>query len=195
MALGYAHVEGPVGHLLHHDVHGAARGHGRRHPHDLRVLPCQFQERLAKHLLVFSFLRLVFAFQYLARFGVELARCVPNGGVVLGRRIAVAFLRVQVEQLGAFHLLQLAQNPHQVDDAVAVERAEIANVHAIEDVLLVADGALQGVAQADEAFATVVLQHAVALKEACGAEAHLVVGLVGAQAQQILLHAAHGAVD
>ena len=195
VSLGDAHVEGSLGHLLHHDVHRAASGHGGCHAHDAGVLPRQLEQRLAEHLLVLHLLTAsVVALQQLARLGVELSRCVPHGGVVLAGCKAVALLRVQVQQLRPFHVLQLAQYAHQLLHVVAVEGSEVAYVHAVEDVLLVRDGALQRVAQAYEALSAVVLQHSVALHEASGLEAHLVVGLVGAQAQQVLLHAAHRAV-
>ena len=195
VALGDAHVESAVGHGLHHDVHRAARRHGWRNTHDARIQPCQFEERLAKHTLELWRLSAGVALLQLSCLGVELPWGVPHRRVVLGGRIAVSLLRMQVQQLGASHVLNLSEDAHQLHHVVAVERPKVADVHAIENILLMRDGALQSVAQSDESLAAVVLQQAVPLHPSCRLEAQFVVGLVGAQPQEILLHAAHGAVD
>ena len=194
MSLGNAHVEHAVGQLLHGDVHGAARGHGRRDAHYARVLACQLEQRVAEHLLVLLRAALLVALDELSRLGVELPRRVPHGLVVLGGGVAVALLRVQVEQLGALHVLQLPQYAHQLLHVVAVEGAEVAYVHSLEYVLLAGDDALQRVHQAYDALAPVFAEHTVLAHPLRGAEAQSVVGLVGVQVEQVLLHASHGAV-
>ena len=52
---------------------------------------------------------------------------------------------MQMEQLRAFHFLHLAEDAHELFDVVSVERAEIADIHSLEDVLLVRDGTLYGI--------------------------------------------------
>ena len=96
-----------------------------------------------------------------------------------------------MQQLGTSHLLQLPQHPNQFLHVVTVERTEVAYVHSLEDVLLVRDGTLQGVAQADKPLTAVVFQHAVTLHPSGRLEAYLIIGLVGAHAEQILLHATY----
>gem|GEM_PF-6359058 len=54
VSFGYAHVEHSVGHLLHHDAHGASGGHGGRYTHDVVVLPCQFEQGVSEDVLIFG---------------------------------------------------------------------------------------------------------------------------------------------
>ena len=54
-------------------------------------------------------------------FGIKLARSMPDSDIPLGRSIAVAFLGVQVQQFGTFHVFHLAQNTHQFFHIVAVK--------------------------------------------------------------------------
>ena len=61
----------------------------------------------------------------------------PYGGLVFCGLVAVPFLGVQVQQLRTFHVFQLAQQSHYLLDIMPVEWAEVADVHALEDVLLV----------------------------------------------------------
>ena len=49
---GYAYVERAFGHGFHQLVHGATCGHGGRYAHDAGVLPCQFYQRFAEHVLI-----------------------------------------------------------------------------------------------------------------------------------------------
>ena len=53
MSLGYAHVEGAVRHCCHHYVERASCRHGWRNTHYLGVLLCQFEQGIAKHILIF----------------------------------------------------------------------------------------------------------------------------------------------
>ena len=105
------------------------------------------------------------------------------------------FLRMQMEQLGATHVLQLSQDANQVFHAMPIEWTKVANVHPFEDILLMRYSALQRVTQSDQPILPIIMQHAMALHPSGGFEAHLVVGLVCAQAQQVLLHATHRTVD
>ena len=195
MPLGNAHVERPLRQGLHHDVHRAARRHGRRHAHYARVLLCQFEQRVSKHLLEFRRPSLLVAHDALARVHVKLARRVPSRHVLHRRRIAMPLLRVQMQHLRPLHVLQLSQQPHQLHHVMAVEGPEVSDVHALKHVLLVRERALHGVAQSDDALAAVIVHHALRLQPLRGLEANGVIRLVGVQPQQILLHAAHAAVN
>ena len=91
------------------------------------------------------------------RFRIELPGSVPDGDILLGGGVTVAFLCVQMEQSGALHVLQLSQDAHDFLHVVPVEWSEIADVQSFENVLLVADGRFQCVAQSDDAVAAVIL--------------------------------------
>ena len=137
MAFGYSYVEYPLGHLLHHDVHGASCGHGGCHAYNVRILLSKFQECLAEYALEFGRLVAAVGNDALARVNVELAWGMPNGGLVFCGLVAVSFLGMQVQQLRTFHVFQLAQQSHYLLDIMSVEWSEVADVHALEDVLLV----------------------------------------------------------
>ena len=156
MPLGYAHVEAALGHLAHHDVHGAARWHGRCYAHDAFVPACHLQQCLAKDILIARRHIGGIAFDLFARFGVELARSMEYGGVVLGRLVAVPLLCVNVQQARTSHLLDALQGVDQRDDIVPVVRTEIANVHTLEHVLLVVYEGFDGVVQSHDAFLALV---------------------------------------
>jgi hypothetical protein len=179
MPLGNAHVEASVGHGLHHDVHRAAGGHGRCYPYNLGVLLSQFEERMAEDILELGRHPCGVIQDTLSGGGVELTRSVPDGGRLLGRFVALALHRVQMQQLGALHVLELPEQAHHLLDVVPVEGSEVADVHTLEDVLLMADGTLDGVVEPDDALATVVVEVALGMQPLRGLEAYLVVSLVG----------------
>ena len=70
----------------------------------------------------------------------------------------MAFLCVQVQQLGSFHALHLSQDAYQCFHVVAVEGPEVADVHALEDILLVRDSRFHGIRQTNQAAPAVILQ-------------------------------------
>ena len=150
---------------------------------------------MTKHILVFLRFVGIVVHQSLARVRIELAWGVPGGHVFLCRGVAVTLLSVQVQQFRTSHVLNLSEDAHEFLDVMPVEGSEVSDVHSLEDVLLVRDGTLQGVRQADNAVFPVVIEHALAVHPSRGLEAQGVVGLVGAQIQQVLLHATHAAVD
>ena len=195
MTFGNADIEGAFRHLVHHDVHGAACRHGGCHTHNLGILTGQLQQRLAKDVLeTRRYVGGVLDYT-LSRLGIKPAWGVPDGDILLGRGVAVAFLGVQVQQFGTAHAFQLAQDAYQFLDVVTVEGTEVADVHAFEDVLLVRNGRLDSIRQADESTTAVVLKESDAVQPSRHLEAQGIVGLVGTQRQQVLLHAAHGTVD
>ena len=95
MTLGDTHIESPVRHGLHQDIHRAARGHGR-YAHYPWVLASQLQQRLAEHVLVFG--RLVGAVGHyaLARLGIKLARSMPDGSLLLCGLVALTLYGMQM---------------------------------------------------------------------------------------------------
>ena len=62
--------------------------------------------------LIFWFLILRIALNQLSRLRIELTGGMPHRCVMLRRGIAVAFLRVQMQQLGTVHVLDLPQDAH-----------------------------------------------------------------------------------
>ena len=113
---------------------------------------------MSEDILVFLGLGWITVYDAFARLRVELAWGVPCGDVALGGRIAVTFLRMQMQQLRSFHVLQLLENTHQLLDVVSVERPEVADVHAVEDVLLMGDGALDGIRETLQSVLAVIVQ-------------------------------------
>ena len=90
---------------------------------------------------------------------------------------------------------RVVQEAHDLLHIVPVERPEIADVHALEDVLLMAQGRLDGVVEPYDALAALVVQMAFGVQPSRGLEPQAVVGGVGVEVQEILLHASHGPVD
>ena len=195
MAFGNADIERAVGHGLHHDVHGATRRHGRCDTDDAIVLPGQLKECLTEHILIFRRLVAVVAHQAFTSLGIELSGCMPDGGLLFGGLIALALRGMQMQELRSAHFLQLPENAHQLLHVMSVERSEIADVHAFEDVLLVGQCRLQRIVQSNEAFAAVVVHHATCLQPLRCLEAQAVIGGIGVELQKIFLHSANGTVD
>ena len=63
-----------------------------------------------------------------------------------------------MEQFRAFHVLELLEYAHDVLHVVTIEGTEVAHVHALKDVLLMADSRLDGIVQPDDAFPAVVVE-------------------------------------
>ena len=75
----------------------------------------------------------------------------------------MSLLGVQVQQLGTFHILDLSHNTHQLLDIMSVEGAEIADIHAVKDILLVSNGTLDGIRQALDAVLAVIIHQSFAV--------------------------------
>ena len=195
MTFGDTHVKDTVRHLLHHDVHRATRRHGGSHTNNLGIAPCQLQQRMAKDFLKLWRLVARVGYDTLARFRIEAAGSMPNGGRLLGRLVTFAFDRVEMQQLGAPHILELAHDPHHFLDVVSVKGSEVADVHAFKDILLMADSTLQGIVEPDDAFPPVVVEIALGVEPLRCFEAQTVVSFVGVEVEQIFLHAANSMVD
>ena len=195
MPLGNSHIEASVGHLLHHYVHGASCGHGRGHANYTVVLACHFQQGFSEHVLITG--RHVgrgIVADALSRFGVELAGCMEGGGVLHGRLVAVAFLRVYVQESRAAHFLYAAQGLHQGYNVVSVLRAEVAYVYALEHVVLVVYEGLYGVVQSYDALLALFGEPSPVGQFVCRAVAEAVVCAACVQVVQVGVHASHGTV-
>ncbi len=103
----------------------------------------QLHERAAEDILIAG--RGALRGDAFARVGVETPRGVPRGLVVFGGEVAFAFGGHDVEELRAFDLAQCAQRAHQLGEVVAVDRPEIAEVEALEEVRVVQKPLLQTV--------------------------------------------------
>ena len=134
---------------------------------------------MAKHILEFGGLIGVVLQNALARVGIEFSGRVPHGSLLFGRFVAFAFDGVQMKQLRTFHVFKLLQHSHNFNDVVAIERTEIADVHAFEHVLLMAQCTLQRIVKADEPFAPAVVEITFAAQPTAGFEAQTVVGFGG----------------
>ena len=195
MSLGDSHVEGTVGHRLHHDVHGASCRHGWCHTYYFWVLLGEFQKRVAEYILVFRRFVAGVCDEALTSFRVEFARCMPDGSTLLGRFVTLALGGMQVEQLRTFHFLELLQQSYHFLDVMTVERTEVSDIHSLEDVLLMAQCRFQRIVQADDALLAVVVEVAFGVEPLRSLETKLVVSFIGVEVQKILLHASHGTVD
>ena len=119
----------------------------------------------------------------------------PDGSLLLRRGISLAFHGVEMQELGTAHVLELFQYAHHLADIVAVERSEVAYVHALEDILLMGKRRLQGIVEADKPFPAVFIKVAFGMEPLRSLEAQAIVCGIGIKIEQILLHAAHGTVN
>ena len=100
-----------------------------------------------------------------------------------------------MQQLRTFHFLELLQQSYHLLDIMPVERTEVSDIHSLENVLLMAQCRFQRIVQADDALLAVVVEIALGVEPLRCLETQLVVGFVGVEVQEILLHASHGTVD
>ena len=149
---------------------------------------------MPKHILELWWLIAVVLHKTLSCFGVELSRCVPHCCALLGRFVSLAFRGVQVQQFRSFHIFKLVQHPYHFLDIVPVEWAEVAYVHTLEEVLLLGKSRLDGVVQANNALASLVVQYAFGVQPLRCLETKSVVSFVGIEVEQVLLHTANGSV-
>ena len=147
MSFGYAYIEGPLGHLLHHGCHSASCGHGRRNSHDAAVHPSQFRECVSEHILIFGWLSAGFCVQAFSCLGIISSWGMIERGVLFCRFESFSLHRVYVQEFGTLHVLYQVQCVDQFYDIVPVAWTEISDVHPLEDVLLVGEKRLQGVVE------------------------------------------------
>ena len=119
----------------------------------------------------------------------------PDGSTLLGWFVSLALGGMQVEQLWAFHVSELIQDSYHFLYIMTVEWSEVSDVHSLEDILLMAQCRLEGIVQPDDAVLAVIIENTLGVEPLRSLEANLVVGLVGVELEEILLHATHGTVD
>ena len=149
---------------------------------------------MSKYILELWWLIAVVLHKTLSCFGVELSGCVPHRCALLGRFVSLAFRGVQVQQFWPFHIFKLVQHPYHFLDIVPVEWAEVAYVHTLEEVLLLGKSRLDGVVQANNALASLVVQYAFGVQPLRCLETKPVVSFVCIEVEQVLLHTANGSV-
>ena len=127
--------------------------------------------------------------------GIVSARCMEDNGVLLGSLESFPLDGVNMQQLGPLHILDLTQGGHQLYYVMAVAGSEIADVHTIEDVLLVGQQGLQRVVEPDNLLTAALVQDAPFEEMLRCPEPQIVIELAGVHLVQILLHAAHTMVN
>ena len=158
MPLGNTYIESTVWHRLHHDVHGASCRHGWRHTYNLRVLLSQFQQRLSENILIFRRLVAGIGNDSLTRFRIEFAWRVPDGSTLLGWFVTLSLGGMQMQQLRTLHVLKLFEYSRHFLHVMTVERSEVADIHTLEDVLLMTQCRLQCIVQAQDALLAVFVE-------------------------------------
>ena len=146
VTLGDTHVEATLGHFVHHNVERTTRRHSGRDTHNAVVAACQIEQRLTENILITRGGIGRSAIQSLARFEVEMTRCVPHRLVLLGGSVTLTLDRQYVQQLGPFDLTQIAQRAHQRGKIVTVDRTEIAEAETLEQIAILQDTLLDDVA-------------------------------------------------
>ncbi len=156
-------IEHTSRHLGLHGRYRRTRRHSSRYSHNLVVLACQFEQSVAKHVLIFKRLaRLGVAFGTVAGSHVETSRCMPRGRVGLGGRVALALHGTQVQYARPFHIPDIVEHLHNGAYVVAVEGTEITYVQPLEDILLLRQQRLQAVVETQQR-ATAPVAHKVEL--------------------------------
>ena len=69
-------------------------------------------------------------------FRIELARCMPDIGILLGRFESFSFHSVQMQYFRSLHIFDVPQDTGYVFHIVSIDRAEVADVHPFKDILL-----------------------------------------------------------
>ena len=136
MPFGNTHIEGTVGHGVHQLVHGAAGGHGGGYSDDFRIFLCQFYQCFPEHVLKKRRQVAGICLEAFSGFRIELARCVPDVRILLGRFEAFSLHGVQMQYFRSLHIFDVPQDTGYVFHIVSVDGAEVADVHPFKDILL-----------------------------------------------------------
>ena len=100
-----------------------------------------------------------------------------------------------MQYLWAIQIFDVAQYLRQLLHVMSVDRTEVADVHSLEDVLLLGYNRLQTVVETKHGFASFLVHDAHFAKHFIRLETQLVVTIRGSKVQQVLLHATYTAVD
>ena len=179
MSLRDAHVEGALRHGIHHEVHGTAREHGWRDANDARIFFCEFHERMSKDILEFGNAVGILAHDATSAFWIELARRMPLRCRLLSGLETLSFDRVDVEELRPLHVFDFRKDAHEFFHVVAVGWAEVADVHALKDVVLIGEQRFERIVETQDAPATLIAEHAPRREAVGDAEAQFVVASAG----------------
>src|SRR3712207_8905111 len=80
----------------------------------------------------------------------------PNRGLRFRRFVAFTLDSMQMKELRSLHVFELIEHPNDVSYIVTVEWSEVADVHSLEDILLMTERTLQSVVETDNPFASVI---------------------------------------
>ena len=100
-----------------------------------------------------------------------------------------------MQDFGAFQVLDVPQYARQVLYVMSVDGTEVANVHSLENVLLLGSHRFQAVGEADKRLAPFFVEDAHLEEQTFQFEAQLVVAVAGVEVEEVLLHATYAAVD
>ena len=123
---GDAYVEGTGGHLFHHEVEGAAGGHGGCDADDAGIVAGEFYDGVTEDILVFERLSVDVVLDLGSGFGVESSRSVVCDGVAFGGAEAFAFFGDDMEEFGSANGFELGENLNKLFDIVTVDGTKIA---------------------------------------------------------------------
>ena len=160
MPFGDADIKCAFRHFLHKDIHGATAWHGRSHADNLRIGFSQFYQRVSEYILKEGRHSFRIDNETFAGHGVKLTRSMPFGGMFLCRGKSFSFYCVQVQDFRTLQIFDVMQYAGKVLYVVSVYRTEIADVHSLENVLLLRSHRLQAVAETYQRFATFFIQDA-----------------------------------
>ena len=194
VALADAHVKRARGHGLKHHRHRRATGHGSGDADNFVIFLSQLDKCLAEHVLVLdgTALAALGAFTGLL---VKFAGGVPCGGVGLGSSKAFSLDGAHVHQFGAGHVLDFPEDFDQALHVVPVVQAEVADVQALEDVLLTREQRLQRVAEAHDQSPAVIVDDVVTAQELIGLVAQLVVAVRRVQVAHVATQRTHVGIN
>ena len=81
----------------------------------------------------------------------------PDSRMLFGRFESFSFNGVKMQYFRAFHIFDIPQDTSDILYVMSVYRAEITNVHSLEDVLLLCDERFQTVSQTDKCLAAIFI--------------------------------------
>ena len=120
----------------------------------------------------------------------------PNGLVVLRRRIALAFLGDDMQHFGTTVVLDLAQNTHEPDHVMSVRRTEITDVETREDIArLLAESGFETVVAAQDGTSLALIYQMQLGCQLVQTPTQTVVSGAGRQIHQVLRETAFERVD
>ena len=82
---------------------------------------------------------------------------------------------VQMQELGPLHVLDLSKGIDKFDNVVSVDRSEVTDIEALEDILLIVEQCLQGVIEAKNLLPTLFTQNAKPNKPVRETETYIIV--------------------